>query len=200
MADKDTDKKKAESVPSPKTNEKNDNYVYFMIPYEKSKTFKIYISEEYRDYENLETIGEKKVDESKFDLIVKVFRFKNLIKEKNKELKIPVIIEEENSAKHKFIISFKYIERDHYEYNFKLEQIDVLPLDYEKQFEIYLDILRDKYGIKQNMKENEDFIFVSQNLIKGDKKFNFLFYLNIFVESYKTNLVRRKVKENNKFT
>ena len=180
-----------EDNPNNQTDIQRDNHAYFMIPYEreKEKDYKIYLSKEYEGYETLEEIEKMNVDESKFDLIVKIYRFK-IISENKKEVTVSVIVEEEKNTKHEFKINIKCNGRDYYEYNFKIEKIDILPLKYEKQFEIYIDILRKKYKIKQQSKENDDLILASQSLLLGDKKFDFLFYLLIFLECYTTKLVK----------
>ena len=169
-----------------------DNYAYYMIPYEreKEKDYKIYLSKEYKGYETLEEIEKRNVEESKFDLIVKIYRFK-IISEEKKIITVSVIVEEKNTnTKHEFIINIKCNGKDYYEYNFKIEKIDILPLKYEEQFGIYINILRNKYKKKQKSIENEDLILASQSLLKGDKKFDLLLYLLIFSECFTTKLVK----------
>ena len=172
-------------------NDKEEKYVYFMTPYEKSKEYNTYLSEEYNGNETLETIEEIYENKRNLCLKIKIYRFKIIPKSDVKIYKIPVIMEEENHTKHEYIIKLTNIKKDFYEYNFKIEAIDVLPMKYEKQFEIYTDILRNKYKIKQIDKENIDFITISQSLVIGKKNtFDFAFYLLIFLECFSTKLIR----------
>jgi hypothetical protein len=65
-------------------------------------------------------------------------------------------------------------------------------LKYEQQFVNYSHLLKTKYKILQGTKENDDFILSSQSLLSGpDKKFDFLFYLLIFLEGFKSKFVKR---------
>ena len=171
---------------------KEENFVYFNTSYEESKEYQISLSQEYKGFETLEKIYEKSEKKSNYSIIIKVYRFKiipeYLQKVDNNEYQIPVIMEEkENKTQHQYIIKIKNIKKDFYEYNFNIEEIDVLPMKYEKQFEIYTEILR-KYKIKQSDKESIDFIILSQTLLTGgNKQFNFAFYLLIFLECFNTN-------------
>ena len=84
------------------------------------------------------------------------------------------------------------MKRDFYEFNFEIKELNILPLKYQKQFEIYVDILRNKYQKKQNTPENEDFILSAQSLLIGiDKKYNFMFYLSILLECFSTKYIDR---------
>ena len=188
---------------------KEENYVYFMTPYEDSKEYETYLSQEYKGFETLETIDELCEEKSNYNIKIKVYRFKIIpeymkkvdgkeyqipvfMEEKNPTKdQIPVIMEEKNQTKHQYIIKLKNIKKNYYEYNFIIEEIDVLPMKYEKQFEIYIDILKKKYKKKQKDKEYLDFITLSQSLLTGkDKKFDFAFYLLIFLECFSTNLIK----------
>ena len=180
-------------------NEKKNIFIYFNVAYEKSKKFKIYLSEEYKGFNTLEKIEEKELKELNDSLILQIYRFQFLPEfasenenDSKKKCEFIVFVEEENSDKHQYIIKVNNLKRDFYEYNFKIEKIDILPLKYEEQFVNYSHLLRDKYKKLQGSKENEEFISSSQNLLIGNnKKFDFLFYLSIFLECFKSpNLVK----------
>ena len=69
-----------------------------------------------------------------------------------------------------------------------------MPLELDEQFQIYLDILRNKYKKNQKTKENEDFISSSLLLLKDeDNKYNLLFYLSIFLNCFATDFVQNKL-------
>ena len=187
---------------SKNTNENKNIFIYFNVAYEKSKKYKIYLSEEYKGFDTLEKIEEKELVELNDSLILQIYRFQILPElalengnDKNKKYEFIVYVEdveEKNSDKHQYIIKVNDLKNDFYEYNFKIEKLDILPLKYEQQFVNYSHLLKNKYKKLQGSKENDDFIFSSQNLlIDPNKKFNFLFYLSIFLEGYKSNFVRR---------
>ena len=94
----------------------------------------------------------------------------NLLKNKNEnnEFQINVFIEDENKNKYNYTFTFKDINRDFYEFNFKIYGIDILPLELDEQFEIYSNILRKKYKKEQNTKENEDLISSSLLFLKEE--------------------------------
>ena len=179
--------------------EKKYNYVYFNFKHEKNKQYKISLSSYYTS-DTLELIEEKDlVYTVNVSLIVKIYRFKiipDLLKKKNdnKEFEIDVIFEEENKAKCHYAINFKDDDRDFYEYKLKLEEINILPLELDEQFEIYSDILKNKYKKSQKTKENEDFILSSLLVLKEeDNKYDLLFYLLIFLHNFATDFVQNHI-------
>ena len=200
MENSGQDKKKVENVEEKKVDENlavNDKiikYIYFIITYDKSKQLKVYLSSDYKGADTLEKINDNSFDAENGLFTSDVYRFKIIEedlkpKEGKKEYEIPVYIENE---KHQYIIKLKDLKRDFYEYNFEIKELDVLLLDYQKQFEIYLDILRTKFQKKQNTSENEDFILSTQSLLTGpDKKYYFLFFLSIFLECFSTKYINR---------
>ena len=168
----------------------NSKFVYFNIVKSKTKKYNLYLSSEY-EQNALEKIEEKDLPE-KDDILV-IYRIKILpqkIQKKRNFYNFEVIIEEDNGHQHKYIIRSNDIDKDFYEYNFKMEGIDILPLSYEQQFEIYLDILRNKYKKNQKTQENYDFIESTQLLLEKSHKYNFLFYLLIFRECFSTPLLQ----------
>ena len=170
------------------------NYVYFIVTHGKTKKIKISISPEYEGANTLEKIEEKDMNES---LSTKIYRFKILtesikIKEGQKYYEIAVIAEEEKGKKEKYIINLKELKKDKYEYNFSIPNLNIQPLNLYQQFDIYVDILRNKYKKKQLSKENEEFILSTQSLIVGkDKKYELLFFLSIFLECFSTKFASR---------
>ena len=173
---------------------KNYNYIYFNIVYDKNKNFITSLPQAYKGCDTLEMIKEKEINKHSGILINKVFRFKILPdwleKEDNQsEYKIDVFIEDENQTKYKYTIQFKDNNRDFYEYNFKIEDIDVLPLNYDEQFELYADILRNIYKKRQKTKENDDFIISTHLLL--NENYEFFFYILIFRECFSTNLCQK---------
>jgi len=186
------DKKKEES-----SNDENKfKYIYFIITYNKSKKLIVNLSPEYKEFDSLEKLDNKSFQEEKDFLYSDVYRFKIIeeaiyLLEDQKEFPIPINVENENK-KYQYIIKLKDLKRDFYEYNFEIEELDVLPLNYQNQFEIYLDILRNKFQKEQNTSENEDFILSTQLLLAGeDKNYNFLFYLSILIECFNTQLIKK---------
>ena len=174
---------------------KEYNYIYFNFNHEKNKKYKIDLSSEYNSFDNLELIEEKELDSIFSSLIVKVYRLKilpELLKNKNNEFYIDIfILEEDKNNKHHYTFRFKDINRDFYDFNFKIEGIDILPLELDEQFEIYSDILRNKYKKEQNSKENEDFISSSLLFLKDkNDKFNLLFYILIFLQCFETSFAQ----------
>jgi len=179
---------------------KEYNYVYFNYKQEKNQKYKIYLSSNYNTSDNLELIEEKDLENNTLiePSIVKVYRFKidpdSLKKNKNNEFEIDVILEEDNGAKHNYTIRFKDINKDFYEYKLRMEGIDILPLEYDEQFQIYLDIIRNKYKKNQKTKENDDFIYSSLLLLKDeDNKYDLLFYLSIFLNCFATDFVQNNL-------
>ena len=177
--------------------EEKFNYIYFNFTHDKLKEFKINLSQEYKGFETLEKIDEKEINQLSGPLINKVYRFKinkDWFEEENvqNEFKIDVLIEDENQAQYKYTIRFNDTNKDFYEYNFKIEEIDVLSLRYEQQFDIYVEVLRKKYKKQQKDKENEDFILSTRLLFEEkNKKYDFLFYLLIFLECFSCKVFQK---------
>ena len=187
-----------------KKEEKNQNvnnnttfkYIYFIITYDKSKQLKVYLSPEYKGSDSLEKVNDKPYLAENELLISDEYRFKIIedyfVQQKGqKEFQIPINVESENE-KYQYVIKLKDLKKDFYEYNFVIGELDILLLDYQKQFEIYIDNLRHKFLKEQNTPENEDLILSTQSLLTGkDKKYNFLYYISILLESYKTKFIYR---------
>ena len=65
---------------SKNTNENKNIFIYFNVAYEKSKKYKIYLSEEYKGFDTLEKIEEKELVELNDSLILQIYRFQILLK------------------------------------------------------------------------------------------------------------------------
>ena len=196
MQDK-TNEKKQEEKPKKDGKNNEERYIYFIDSHDKSKQLKIFLDSEYKGADTLEKVQE--VDMTNIDpsSSTTIYRFKILPEalkkvEGKKEYEIVIIVEEENGTQHQFFLNLRDIKKDYYEYNFTIEKVDILPLDVEIQFQIYVDLLRKKYRIMQESRENEEFILSTQQLIIGsDKQYNFLFYLLIFLECFSTKFIYR---------
>ena len=179
--------------------EEKQNYVYFIVTHNKSKKIKISLSQEYKGAETLELLVDKDMTKINDSLATEIYRFKLLPeslskKEGQKEYEIEVIAEEENGNQDKYIIYLKDLQKNKYEYNFSIPKLEIQPLTVYDQFDIYVEILRDKLKKKQSTKENEDLILSTQALIVGpNKKYEFLFFLSIFLECFSTKFAQRHI-------
>ena len=186
-----------ENKPEKKEEAKTDcNFIYFIDTHEKTKKFKIYLSEDYKEAESLEKIKEDEIKKDLNELAYEVYRFKiipgSLKENEDKKYHILVFGNEEDGKKHQYSINFMDDTKDFYEYDFKIEEIDNQPLSHEEQFEIYVEILRKTFKKQMNTPENENLILSTSRLIDEEgKKYNFFFYLLIFLECYKTKFVQQ---------
>ena len=182
-----------------KEQEKRDcNFIYFIDTHEKTKKFKIYLPEEYEGKDSLEKIKEKEIKKDTNDLSSLVYRFKiipgSLKKEEGENYELLISADDEEGKKQQYSIKFndEEKERDFYEYDFNIEEIDNHPLTHEEQFEIYVEILRKTYNKKVNSPENDDLIISTHRLLDEEgKKYNFFFYLLIFLECYRTKYIQQ---------
>ena len=169
--------------------DKEHHFIYFIESHEKSREIRIYLSPNYNNSNTLEVIEEKDSSHIKNSLVSKIYRFK-LIPDENdpnkKEEEVTVIMEDKLN-KSQYIIKINDINKDFYEYNFYTNTFDIVKLSYEQQFELYVDLLRKKLKKLQDSKENEEFILSTQLLLEN-QKYDFLFYLLIFLECYRTKL------------
>lgn len=169
----------------PKSNEDNNNYIYFILTHDKSKQFKISLPPEYKDGE-LQTVQEKDMTEIDNSLSTKIFKFKMILdfltKEEGKEeYKVAILVEEDNGKQFKYNIIINDTKKNIFEFNFQIQEIGIIPLGYAQQFEIYRDYLI-KIGIKQSSQVNEDFIISVSQIIGPNKQFDLSFYVLIFLE------------------
>ena len=191
------DNKKEQAKEEVKDN-RDCNFVYFIDTHEKAKTFKISLSPEYEGQNTLEKIKDKDTKNEQNELTSEVYRFKiipgSLKKNDSQKYEIFVFVEDEKDKEkeHQYSIKFSDEKKDIYDYDFNIEEVDIQPLSHEEQFEIYVEILRKQYNKRINTIENEDLMASTELLIDGDgKKFNFFFYLLIFLECYKTKYIQQ---------
>ena len=164
-----------------------NNYAYIIINKEKDKQLNLYLSGEYSFANTLEIIETKYSYLQKNIMEIKVYRFKIYSLTNDKPSEIIINIEDEKNYKSKFTIKIKNYNQNYFEFNFKIENLGISPLECAEQFEIYIDILRNKYGKDRNSKENHDLISSTQIIFeKKGFKTNFLFYFLIFLECFNT--------------
>ena len=184
-------------------NEKIYHYVYFIENHIDNENCKLKLSEDNNNIAwelKLELQNQYKQNNNIF--IYSLYRFKIFIPKFNYKLN-DIIIILENSKGYKFEgkITIKEFNKDIFIYNIKFEKnIGWLssaepPLSFNfdlfQQFEIYINYIRN-LNFKQNSTKNNDLIISTQNCITGeDKMYTFSFYLSIFSECYKTNLIKR---------
>ena len=146
-----------------KENEKC-NYIYFILTHEKGKKFKISLPNEYEGKDSLEKINETENRKGPTIYSSKVYRFKiipdSLKKDKEQKYEISISVEDEDDGRKKeYIIKFTDGTKDFYEYDFCIEELDIFPLNYQDEFEIYIDIIRNKFKKKMDSIENDNLIF-----------------------------------------
>ena len=184
-------------------NNKDYQYVYFIENHLMSLAAEISLLKTSNEAEDLEKAKQDVVEEDK-NFKYTLYRFKiykskleDKLKQK-KQLEFTIILKDENGNEFTNKIIIKDIKRDTYIYNFafqrnkNLEPPKSYNLSLEDQFEIYKEYIRKVLKKLQKTKENDDFIFCSQNLIMGkDKKFKFSFYLMILLECFSTDKALR---------
>ena len=168
-----------------KINEQNNShFVYFIITHEKEMPLNAILSSEYKLANTLEIIDKKNLFMKSCILVATIYRFKIInIPPYNNSNEFKIIIENENKNSNDFFLKINDFNKDFYEFNVKLENISIIPLNYEQQFGIYLDILRNKYGKKRGSKEYDELILSTHLLFEDDRyQYNFLFYFSVFLE------------------
>ena len=178
-------------------NEEEEDYhfVYFIDTHEKTKKIKIYLSDDYEEAETLEFIKEKEIQKESNEFISEVYRFKiipgSLGREQDNKYQILIIGEDKDKVIHQYKLKFNDESKDYYEYDFHFEELGMQPLSQEEQFEIYIEILRKTFNKKWNSKDNENLIISTHRILDMEgKKYNFFFYLLIFMECFKTKYIQ----------
>ena len=180
--------------------EKEENgdfkFVYFIDTHEKTKKFKIYLPDDYEGKDSLENITEKDTENELGGNTSEVYRFKiipgSLQKDEEQKYQILILGEGEDGKNYQYSIIFPDESKDFFEYDFNIEKTDFQPLSHEKQFEIYVEILRKKLNKKVTSPENNNLIISTHRLLdEKEKKYNFFFYLLIFMECYKTKSIQQ---------
>ena len=112
-------------------------FVYFIDTHEKTKKFKIHLSDEYKGKDTLEVVTENDIKKELNELSSEVYRFKiipdSLKKDEEQNYQILILGEEENKKNYQYRIKFKDSTKDFYEYDFNIEQIDFQPLSYKEK-------------------------------------------------------------------
>ena len=168
------------------------NYIYFIASFpEDLGKFKIYIClNDGNTKDFIKLVYEKKIP-NKINIQANVYRLE-IMKDIffPNELEVTVVMEEEaNKAQHKYIIKIFSLDESFFEYNFKLETLDVLPLKKKEQFNIFLEALN---GLKESEKDKErekvDFILSTKKQLSNELKDDYAqidgeFYFSLFLES-----------------
>ena len=199
--------KKDESQKESSEQNKEFHFIYFIESHDKTRKIESYLSPEYKNSDTLELLPEiqlSKESEIKRSLISNLYRFKifpdNCDKSKT-EQEITVFFKEKKDEKNdkdeeqinksEYIIKIRDLKNDFYDYDLYDEKLNIVKLSYEQKFELYINYLK-SIKAKQGSKEYEEFILSSQRLLAGiNQKFDFLFYLLIFLECFATKLVHR---------
>lgn len=182
-------------------------FVYFIENHIKSEDTEVALAETYNEAGDLE-VGDQKDIESNADYKYTIYRFKIYIQKvkENAKKKIEIKIKLKNNAGNQFVsqikIENKDFEMDNFIYDLKFEkpkdlEEEIKPpnsinLNHIQQFDIYVEYLRKKINILQSSKVNADFIFSTQKLLIGPTiKYQFSFYLMIFLECFATKYIQR---------
>ena len=175
--------------------EEDYHFIYFIDTHEKNKKIKIYLSDDYEEAETLEFIKEKEIQKESNEFISEVYRFKiipgSLEREQDNKYQILIIGEEKDKVIHQYKLKFNDESKDYYEYDFHFEELGLQPLSQEEQFEIYVENLRKIFNKKWDSLENENLIISTHRILDMEgKKYNFFFYLLIFMECFKTKYIQ----------
>ena len=174
-----------------KDESKKDNFVYFIDTHEKAKNFKISISIDYKEAESLEKIKQYERNKENMELSSEVYRFKiipgALSKKEDEKYHVMIFAVSDGGKKYQYDIKFADDNKDIFIYDFNIEEENYQPLSHEEQFEIYIDILRKVYKKLDASIENENLISCTLGLLSDQgQKFNFYFYILIFLECHRT--------------
>ena len=194
--------------------DKNENikfyYIYFIETHEESRNFNLSFSEGFKDKEQpkIEFINRKlSNDKNNLSFISGVYRFKMTNIKKNFE--IVVVLKENNGNQFEQKINKNMIKGNNlhfFLYNFhfhfytnkkKVKEKLPSPSEYfnltnEFQYQLYLESIKTKLKDSEQSKAINDLLICTQTLFVGEKaKYDFLFYISMFIECWKTNLIKR---------
>ena len=86
------------------------NFIYFIDTHEKTKKFKIYLSEEYEGADSLEVIKQKEIKKPPIELSTIIYRFKifpgSITRGEGQKYELLVYAEDEENKKHQYKIQF----------------------------------------------------------------------------------------------
>ena len=101
--------------------------------------------------------------------------------------KLNIIIKDDNNYENNYSIAIKDYNINYFLFNFYIGNVGLIHLEHERQYEIYINILKDKYKLKKESKEFNNLISSSVSLFAEENyKFNFLFYLILFLDCLNT--------------
>ena len=140
--------------------------------------------------------------------IINIYRFKiypsknNL--DKYQKYQVDIILEDTQKNKFKTTINIDNLKIDSFIFDFKFntskgwvfdtEPPESFSFDLIQQFEIYLFYLRKILKKNQQDLDNDYFILSAQKLLIGENnKYQFSFYIYIFLECFATSLVQRHI-------
>ena len=172
--------------------------IFFIENHIQTENVNIRLSENNKEAYEFNSVQTKEIESNpNYKYIIYTFKINNS-EVKGKKLDIKLKIEGNKGYKSEFNINITDFERNQFIYDFKFikEKDGELPssiaLDQVQQFDIYLTFIRKELKKIQNSQENEDFIFSTQKLLIGPgKKYEFSFYLQIFLECFSTKYIQR---------
>ena len=166
--------------------------IYFIDSHLKTQRVKIYLPEEYRSKVFFKIIHKEEINNelSLFSSTVyKLIIPADSLKEKEGKYQI-TILGKILKTHYQYTIEFPVDAKYFFVYDFNVMNIDFQPLTEEEQFEMYakaINKLEDK-----DPQEIESLINSTHKLLdKEGKKYSFYFYLLIFMECYKTKLIKQ---------
>ena len=153
---------------------------------------------------DIELLKEKKFNlKNKNDFILKVYKFKYLINRNEYEISVHFKDEEngnelEGKITSKNMDSFKtdnyflydFLPLDKNNNNYLSLNLNEFPLNHQEQFQIFLDILKEENKKEEKSKEIIDLLkSIFQFFIKNESKYDFYFFLLVFIECFNTELI-----------
>ena len=163
-----------------------NNYIYFIVSNEKDIQLNLYLSKDYKLANTLSLIDKQYIFNQNNIIEIKIYRFQmlNLV---NEIEKLNIIIKDDNNYENKYTIAIKDYNKNYFLFNFYIGNLGLIHLEHERQYEVYINILKNKYKLKKESKEFNNLISSSVSLFADENyKFNFLFYLILFLDCLKT--------------
>ena len=190
-------------------------YIYFIENHDINSLAQVNLSKKYNEVDDLELVKQEQIYENKEDnskYIISIYRFKLFYSKISSKIKSKKKFEVELSLQDiedkKFItkILITSFDRDLFLYDLKFEENKSLfgtnkpPKSIElpliQQFEIYVLYLKNDIDKKNKNIEHKNLILSTESLIfEKDLKFNFSFYLIIFIECYQTEYIKNYLLE-----
>ena len=191
--------------------EKDFYYIHFIETHDSNRNFKLLLSSKTKEkLPDCELILEDKYKHSNYYYISKVYRFKVL---SSKSFEISIQLQENDGNIYEKKITDKETKPPKKWNNFFLYNTEfknkngqnshsplksypeLYPLTNEDQFRLYIKVLREKYKIKRQSLENDEFISLTNSLLEEElKKIVFSLYLAVFFECYESSLVYKHLQ------